>query len=56
MWYRLAAISGNVWGDSNADRLANDATEGESTQMQKLLRNWQPGQCEAEILMGKNSD
>jgi TPR repeat protein len=50
MWYRLAAVSGHVLGNSNADRLAQTGTEAESEEALRLLNNWQPGQCEAEVV------
>jgi hypothetical protein len=49
MWYRLAAASGHVWGNANADRLAQTGTDADSDEALRLLNNWQPGQCEAEF-------
>jgi len=49
VWYTLATYSGHRWGYTNARRLAGSAPSSESIQLQELLREWRPGQCENQL-------
>jgi hypothetical protein len=49
MWYRLAARSGHAWGDANADRLAATSSASVLEEVQRLLQDWAPGQCAAQL-------
>lgn len=49
VWYTLATYSGHRWGYTNARRLAGSAPSSEATQLQELLREWRPGQCEIKL-------
>jgi TPR repeat protein len=52
LWYRLASRSGHAWGNVNADRLAANSSSADSEKAQRLLEQWQAGQCELQLGFG----
>lgn len=52
LWYRLAAMMGHPWGKANADRLAANFRSPDLEKVQRLLEQWQAGQCEVQLGFG----
>ncbi|MCP3869111.1 MAG: sel1 repeat family protein [Gammaproteobacteria bacterium] len=49
LWYMLSDKSGSKWGD-DAQRIRNEYLDAQSlTAANKMLREWQPGQCEVDL-------
>jgi hypothetical protein len=50
MWYQLSASNGSQDASSEITRIQQTLTADQYTRSQELLRDWQPGLCELDII------
>ena len=48
MWYSLAASNGHPAGGHHRDWLADQLTPEQIAEAERLVEEWEPGECELE--------